>query len=182
MADILLADLSGQTFLVRGEELIDDLLANTLPPEISIEFVTCESESEVIALWVRNGGDTDGVDMPWAIHPNISRRIRRTTSGDCVYFQPWSAMLDEEAKAVIKSAAGWAQEFAERDVTLISHVDPAGPRAMADLANLRISLIEEELTGHGVAAGRIRREQRPLLPGAVGEEAQRIDIVIKGED
>ena len=27
MADILLAELSGQTFLVRGEDLIDDLLA-----------------------------------------------------------------------------------------------------------------------------------------------------------
>ncbi len=42
MADIVLAESGGRTWLVTGEMYIDDLLAGTLPANITIEFVACE--------------------------------------------------------------------------------------------------------------------------------------------
>ena len=44
MADIVLAECRGQAWLVSGEQYIDHLLANTLPPHVSIELVPCEFE------------------------------------------------------------------------------------------------------------------------------------------
>ncbi len=42
MADITLAEYNGRVWLVGGEVYIDDLLANTLTPNVSIELVRCE--------------------------------------------------------------------------------------------------------------------------------------------
>ena len=64
MADITLAELNGRVWLVGGEPYIDDLLANTLAPEISIELVPCESKSEVHALWVQHCGQPDDTGRP----------------------------------------------------------------------------------------------------------------------
>lgn len=180
MADIILAEHRGQAWLVSGDRYIDDLLANVLEADVSIEFVACESESDVYALWIQNCGEPGPGGMPWMIHPAIIRRIRRTASGHAVYFGQWSAMLDDDALSVIKSAVVWAEEFSEAPILLLSYVDGAGPRAIADLANLRSSLIEEELERLGVASARFLRERRDLasVPGA-GEESQRIDIVIR---
>ncbi len=182
MADIVLAEHRGQTWLVSGERYIDDLLANTLPRDVSIEFVACESESDVTVLWVQNCGPPTDSGAPWMIHPAIAKRIRRSSEGHVVYFGQWSAMLDEDAQSVIRSAVIWAQEFAETDVTLVTYVAEGGPKAVADIANIRCTLIEAELTGAGIAAERIKRANRdPALAPGMGAESQRVDIVIKSE-
>lgn len=182
MADIVLAEHRGRTWLVSGERYIDDLLANTLPRDVSIEFVACESESEVTDMWVQNCGQPSNSGSPWMIHPAIAKRIRRTSEGHAVFFGQWSAMLDEDALSVIRSAVIWAEEFGEADVTLVSYVGDGGPKAIADIANIRCSLIESELTGLGVEQSRIRRINRDVasVPG-MGAESQRVDIVIKKE-
>lgn len=181
MADIVLAEHRGQTWLVSGERYIDDLLANTLPRDVSIEFVACESESDVTVLWVQNCGQPTQ-SAPWMIHPAIAKRIRRTSEGHVVYFGQWSAMLDEDAHSVIRSAVIWGKEFGEADMTLVTYVAEGGPKAVADIANIRCMLIEAELTAAGIAAERIRRANRdPALAPGMGEESQRVDIVIKSE-
>ena len=182
MADIVLAEHRGQTWLVSGERYIDDLLANTLPRDVSIEFVACESESDVTILWVQNCGPPTDSGAPWMIHPAIAKRIRRSSEGHVVYFGQWSAMLDDDAQSVIRSAVIWAQEFSETDVTLVTYVAEGGPKAVADIANIRCTLIEAELTGAGIAAERIKRANRdPALVPGMGAESQRVDIVIKSE-
>ncbi len=180
MANIILAEHHGQAWLVGGVEYIDDMLANTLPDDVSIEIVTCERESEIYELWERHSGEPEEGTMPWAIHPGIVKRIRRQSSGHNVFFGHWSAMLDNDAMAVIQAAANWALQFGEAHVHLVSYVAPDANRATRDLANLRCGVIEVELEKLGVAEARCVRMLRDaaVLP-SIGTESQRIDIEIK---
>lgn len=182
MADITLAEFNGRVWLVGGEGYLQDLLANTLAKEVSIELVQCERQSDVHELWVQNCGEpeagTDG--MPWQIHPNIVARIRRRSPDYAVYFAQWSALLDPEALTVINAAALWARENPAVPVMLAEYVDPAGPPAIADLSRLRAQLIEEKLVESGIVRDRITRAQRPVaeVPG-MAQESQRVDIVVQ---
>jgi hypothetical protein len=182
MADITLAEFNGRVWLVGGEPFIDDLLANTLPPEISIELIPCEQKSEVHTLWVQHCGPRETFGDPWMIHPAIVARIRRSSSNYSVFFAEWSAALDKEAHTVIASVAAWARENATTLLDLVEFVDPAGPKSIADLSRLRAQLIEDELVKAGVAAARIGRATR--APGDVAgmvQESQRIDIAARTE-
>src|ERR1700722_18893509 len=123
MADIVLAEHRGQTWLVSGERYIDDLFANTLPRDISIEFVACESESDVNVLWVQNCGQPKLAGAPWMIHPAIATRIRGKVAGHSVFFGQWSAMLDPDARSVIRAAAVWAADTTDADVVLAMYVE-----------------------------------------------------------
>jgi outer membrane protein OmpA-like peptidoglycan-associated protein len=182
MADITLAELNGRVWLVGGEGYLQDLLANTLGNDVSIELVQCERQSEVRELWVQNCGEpADGTDgMPWQIHPNIVARIRRRSPDYAVYFAQWSVLLDAEALAVINAAALWARENSEVPVTLAEYLDPSGPSAIADLSRLRAQLIEDKLAESGIARERIVRERRDVadVPG-MAQESQRVDIIVR---
>lgn len=179
MADIVLAECRGQAWLVSGEQYIDHLLANTLPPDVSIELVACESKSEVDALWIQHCGPPDPYSAPWLIHPGVANRVRRKEGKHAVFFAQWSAMLDDDARAVVRSAATWARENPERRVALVRYVKPGSPQAMADLANLRASLIEAELIALEIDPGRFVRETYDIgtVPG-MSEESQRVDVVL----
>ena len=180
MADIVLAECHGQAWLVSGEQYIDHLLANTLPPHVSIELVACESKSDVDALWVQHCGPPEQFTAPWLIHPGVTNRVRRGKADHGVFFAQWSAMVDDDAKTVIRSAAAWARQNPDRDVLLVRYVSPASPSALADLANLRAGLIEKALVELEVSASRIKRETRDIatVPG-MPEESQRVDIVLQ---
>ncbi len=180
MADIVLAEHRGQTWLVSGEQYIDDLLANTLPGDISIEFIACQSDSDITVLWVQSGDQPASAGSPWIINPAIVSRIRRNSAGLSVFFGQWSVLLDDDAHSVIRASAARAMERSDADVMITSYVGPEGPRIIADLANLRCNLIEAELAGLGVASSRIVRVTRDVatVPG-MGAESQRIDIVVK---
>jgi len=180
MADIVLAECRGQAWLVSGEQYIDHLLANTLPPHVSIELVACESKSEVDALWVQHCGPPEQFTAPWLIHPGVTNRVRQGTGGHAVFFAQWSAMMDDDAKSVVRAAASWARENPDRVVMIVRYVGPNSPQAMVDLANLRASLVEAELVALAIDGGRIQRETRDIatVPG-MSEESQRIDIVLK---
>lgn len=179
MADIVLAECRGQAWLVSGEQYIDHLLANTLPPEVSIELVACESKSDVDALWIQHCGPPGEYSAPWLIHPGVTNRVRQKKGDHAVFFAQWSAMLDDDAKTVIKSAAAWSQENAGREVALVRYHKPDAPQAIVDLANLRATLIETELVTHGVPAAAIVRQTSDIadVPG-MNDESQRVDIVL----
>ncbi len=180
MADIVLAECQGRAWLVSGEQYIDHLLANTLPPHVSIELVACESKTDVDALWVQHCGPPQPFSQPWMIHPGVANRVRRTKADHSVFFAQWSAMIDEDAKTVIRSAAAWAKQNDDRDVLLVRYAGPKSPQAMLDLASLRAGLIEAALVELDVPASRIVRQTRDIasVPG-MSEESQRVDIVLK---
>jgi hypothetical protein len=182
MADIVLAEHQGRAWLVSGEPYIDELLANTLPSDISIEFVACVSHADVISLWVQNCGDQTASRQPWLINPLIIDRIRRSAPGHSVFFGQWAAMLDEDAHSVIRAAADRAQQYPGASVTLACYIDPDGPQMISDLANLRRSVIEAELAALGIARSRmIRARMDKTDVSGVGPETGRIDIIINPE-
>jgi len=110
VADIVLAEYQGKTWLIRGERYIDDLLANTLAPDISIRIITCESESDFRTQWGQEDGRWREDAAPWLIHPGIVARIRRKSSNYSIFFAEWSAALDKDAHTVIASVAAWAMD------------------------------------------------------------------------
>lgn len=180
MADITLAECNGGVWLVGGEDYIDDLLINSLPPEITIEIVQCASKEEVRALWVQNCGEPKTAAFPWVIHPNIAARIRRASPDYSVFFAQWSAFLDDDAQSVIREAAHWAAANATLPVQLVTFLDPVGPQAIADLARLRAQLIEDRLIEHGLDRTRVARAQRDVADmGGMAQESQRVDIVVR---
>jgi hypothetical protein len=179
MADIVLAEAEDRVWLVAGEAHLDDLLANTLPPEVSIALVACEHAAAVHALWLQYGGDPAS-SMPWLVHPAIVARVRAATRpaglAHAVLFSPWSALLEQPAQAAIAAAAAQATEAAT--VTLVVYLDPAGQAALADLSRLRAHLIEAQLVSLGVPQARISHLRRDAAEDA---DTQRVDILV-GED
>ena len=184
MADITLAEWNGNVWLVAGEALVDDMLANTLPPGISIEIIACASKDEVRRLWIQLCGEPGFTGDPWLIHPAIVARIRRASPDYPVFFSQWSAMLDAEALAVVAAAAAWAGENPEAPVTLADYRATDGVPALADLSRLRVQLIAARLQEAGIGAERITHLSRDLadLPGADAAptaDTQRIDIIVR---
>lgn len=182
MADITLAEFNGSFWLVGGESFIDDLLANTLESDISIELVPCESQAEVYDLWTQLCGAPAEGGMPWVINPLFVNRIRRRAPDYAVFFAQWSAFLDQDAVAVVNAAAIWATENPSLPVRIAEYCDPAGPQAMADLARLRAQLIVGKLLEAGIDPARIERIRRDIaeIPG-MPQESQRVDIVVRAE-
>ncbi len=180
MADVTLAELNGNVWLVGGEAHLDDLLANTLSKDVSIELVPCESKSDVHELWVQNCGEPAFPGNPWLIHPAIVARIKRSTPDYAVFFAQWSVLLDEDALTVIASAASWARQNPEASVLLAEYLDPAGPASIEGLSTLRAQMIEDKLAEHGLPRERVTRARRGVaeVPG-MGQESQRVDIVVR---
>lgn len=177
MVDIILAEFRGSAWLVRGERYIDDLLVNNLPRNISIEIVTCESQSDVNGLWLQEDGEPDFGRSPWAIHPGILGRIRRAQSGSSIFFSQWSALLDEQAHDVIRAVAIAAAENVDVDVLVIAYIRPDDLRTMTDLTNLRCGIVEDELSRLGVAPSRLMRQMRDPITDPRGEAgSERLDI------
>lgn len=180
MADVVLAEFNGRAWLVSGEQHIHDLLANTLPATVSVELVACESDSDIKTLWAQHAGQEPDAPSPCFIHPAIVNRIRRASADHGVFFPQWSAMMDDDARTVIRSAAGWAAQNEGCDVAIVRFVGAKPAAGIAELADLRASLVAAELEKHGVAPERIQRETRDVtsVPG-MSEESQRVDIVVK---
>ena len=182
MADILLAECEANVWLVDGEAHLDDLLANTLSPDVSIDLVVCDSVADVRALWAQHGGDA-AAGMPWLVHPNVVNRIKAamhgTGSDHAVMFGAWSVLLDQAALSVIEAAATQANQQPATPVILAEYLDPAGPSALADLSRLRAQLIEDQLVGRGVVRERISRTRHNVsdVPG-MAQESQRVDILV----
>ena len=181
MADITLAEFGGNVWLVGGEAHIDDFLANTLSPDVTIELIPCETKSQVHALWEQHCGPPQFASDPWLIHPNIVNRVRRNSAGYAVYFAQWSAQLDDQAMAVIRAAAG-AVHGSGAKLVLTEYVDAAAPAFAGDLAKVRLGLIEQMLLSERVAPKQLMRAQRDAAEAAgVGQDAQRVDLVIREE-
>lgn len=167
LADIILGEVSGQAWLVRGEQHIDDLLGNMVRPDVSIEVVACESKSAVDALWRRwNDGETTEM---WFIHPAILSRVRGVPSQSAIVFAAWSAAIDAEALKVIALTVQAAAERADAVIALVRHVTPDGGRTADDLGSLRCTLIEGRLMEAGIPASRLVRDTKSAATPAHAE-------------
>ncbi|HET6610196.1 MAG TPA: hypothetical protein VFG62_26260 [Rhodopila sp.] len=176
MADIVLAQIGSRTWLVEGEELLDSLLGNMLPDDVTIEFITCESESEVRDRWYASVKDPAEAGPPWMIHPAIVDRTKRMVGLGGVFgvlFAPWSAARDSSADAAIVAAADTAMADEQARVVVASYVPEDAPAFAGDLANIRAGMIEGELVARGVDKARIQRDRG----AAIGDQATKADLI-----
>ena len=177
MADVTLAECNGNIFLVGGEQHLGALLYNTLPAEVTVELVQLESGEQVRRLWLQNCGEPSMPSDPMLINPKIADRLRRTSPKRVVFFSQWSAMMDEEALSVVRSAADWLLATPTLTAQLVEFVDPDGMPGVADLSRLRLTLIRERLVELGVDRERLREDTRlPQDTVDSRQDSQRIGI------
>ena len=185
MADIVLAQIGERTWMVGGEPYLDQLLGNMLPDDVTIEFVTCESESEVQALWDRSVGDPDTAGPPWLIHPAIAARtlrmvMRVDAAANGVFpvpFAAWSAARDGAADEAIALAVEFALENTALKVVVTSYVPADAPAFASDLAKIRMGMVETELVAHGVDKDRVTQASAPAEGDHAGK-GDSIEVVI----
>ena len=76
-----------------------------------------------------------------------------------VFFQSWSASLDQQAKDTVAQAATWANAHPAAEVHVIGYADPEGsPQANRDVSRTRAQVVADGLTADGVAAQRVHIE------------------------
>ena len=95
-----------------------------------------------------------------------------------VYFQLWSAGLDDSAQQVVATAAGWANGHQSVPVEVTGFADPEGsPQANIDLSHTRAQVVADALVAHGVAAQRISVHARGSVGFAMdAQESRRVTI------
>lgn len=176
MADIVLAQIGSRTWMVEGEDFLDDLLGNMLPSHVTIEFITCQSESEVTDLWSASVADPVQAGPPWLIHPAIVERTKRVAGVGGAFgiqFAPWSAARDGSADATIAAIAEAAAADEAANVVVTSYVAEDAPAFAGDLANIRVGVVESGLAALGVDKSRLRRDRA----AAIGDEAGKTDLI-----
>jgi outer membrane protein OmpA-like peptidoglycan-associated protein len=84
--------------------------------------------------------------------------LEGTSNRYVVFYQPWSAQLDNSAKGVVDIAAGFALRHPNLPVTVSGYADPVGSRqANMDISRTRARVVSDELVAMGVAPSRIQR-------------------------
>ncbi len=94
-----------------------------------------------------------------------------------VFFEPWSANLDDAAHSGLTRVAELARANAAVPIRVIGFADPQGSReANIILSRLRARIVADELVEKGVARNRIRIEFRGPTPGFDSLESRRVEI------
>ncbi|MBO0712131.1 MAG: OmpA family protein [Acetobacteraceae bacterium] len=99
-----------------------------------------------------------------------------------VFFQEWSAGLDDNAAATIGAASRWADAHPREPVIVIGYAAPEGSRqASIDLSRSRVGVVADQLTRHGVEPARIRLTAHgPIDATTASTESRRVEIDIAG--
>jgi outer membrane protein OmpA-like peptidoglycan-associated protein len=97
-----------------------------------------------------------------------------------VFFQEWSAALDDSAQAVIGQAAEWAKSHPRDAVRVNGFADPTGSKkANALLSDLRAQMVVDQLTADGIEPKRIRQRGRGSVQFALSsQESRRVEVSI----
>jgi outer membrane protein OmpA-like peptidoglycan-associated protein len=97
-----------------------------------------------------------------------------------VFFQQWSAALDDAAQSVIGQAAEWVKSQPGNVAHVNGFADPTGSkRANALLSDLRAQMVVDQLQTDGVAANRIRQRGHGSVQFALtSQESRRVEISI----
>ncbi len=94
-----------------------------------------------------------------------------------VFFEPWSANLDQAAHEGLTRAAELARENPAVPILVVGFADPRGSRdATVTLSRLRARIVADELIEKGVARSRIRVEYRGPTPGFDSIESRRVEV------
>jgi outer membrane protein OmpA-like peptidoglycan-associated protein len=100
-----------------------------------------------------------------------------------VFFQEWSARLDDAALAVISDAGGYATTHPGIVVHVEGFADPIGSRkANALLTDLRAQVVMDQLQTDGVPVSRLQGRGRGSVRFALtSQESRRVEISLGGQ-
>ncbi len=95
-----------------------------------------------------------------------------------IFFQTWSAAIDDQAQDVVAKAADWIKSHHTRNVRVVGFADKTGSKkANVLLSELRAQVVLDGLTSAGVAPNALRQ----IGTGSVefagsSQEARRVEI------
>jgi outer membrane protein OmpA-like peptidoglycan-associated protein len=97
-----------------------------------------------------------------------------------VFFQEWSAAMDETALSVVTQAADWAKTHPGEVVRVNGFASSVGSKAAnVLLADLRAQLVADQLVADGIDAKRIRQRGRgPVQFAMSAQEGRRVEISV----
>ena len=97
-----------------------------------------------------------------------------------VFFQEWSAAIDDAAQDVITHASDWMKSHPGNVARVNGFASPTGSRqANVLMADLRAQRVVDQLLSDGVGAKRIRQRGHGPVPFAISEqESRRVEITI----
>jgi outer membrane protein OmpA-like peptidoglycan-associated protein len=97
-----------------------------------------------------------------------------------LFFQDWSAQLDDAGRSTIDQAAAQAKSLPSATVLVAGFADPVGtPQANIDMSRLRAQVVTDALVGAGLPRDRIQLRAR----GSVGFvdaslESRRVEVSV----
>jgi outer membrane protein OmpA-like peptidoglycan-associated protein len=97
-----------------------------------------------------------------------------------VFFQEWSAALDDSAQAVITQAAEWAKSHPGNVAHVNGFADPTGSKqANILLSDLRAQVVVDQLLNDGGDPARIRQRGHGSVQFSLtSQESRRVEINI----
>jgi len=96
-----------------------------------------------------------------------------------LFFEPWSAALDQPAEGALRDAAKLAQEHPNVPILVVGYADPQGSReANLILSRLRARVVADFLIENNVPARRIRILYRGATPGMESLESRRVQVQV----
>ncbi len=97
-----------------------------------------------------------------------------------VFFQEWSAALDDSASNTVAAAAKWANEHPNAPVTVSGYADPEGTqKANIAISRTRAQVVVDQLVRDGVSRGRIRLNAHgPTDYTLSAIESRRVEIAV----
>jgi len=97
-----------------------------------------------------------------------------------VFFQEWSAAIDDPAQSVISDAAAWLKSHPGDTAQINGFADPTGSKqANILLSDLRAQVVVDQLQTDGVDAKRLRQRGHGSVQFALsGQESRRVEIAI----
>jgi OOP family OmpA-OmpF porin len=99
-----------------------------------------------------------------------------------VFFEEWSASLDEAGRKGVNTAARWAKEHPGQIVTVAGYADPEGSKqANIAMSRARAQVVVDQLVRDGVDRSRIRLTAHgPTDYTLTSLESRRVEIGIAG--
>ena len=97
-----------------------------------------------------------------------------------VFFQEWSAAIDEPAQSVIRQASEWVKSHPGTTARVDGFADPTGSReANILLSDLRAQVVIDQLISDGVDPNQVlRRGNGPVQFALTSQESRRVEVSI----
>jgi outer membrane protein OmpA-like peptidoglycan-associated protein len=119
--------------------------------------------------------------VTWGLAIPRASQAEATPPRAVVFFQEWSAQLDNAAKGTIATAAEWVNQHEPARVRVVGYADPTGSvEANRLLTQLRAQVVIDALLGDGVPAARIQRKGAGSVDFAdSSQESRRVEIIVE---